>query len=191
MHVPSVPSPVQRPSRPVASRMAARGDRREGSLTAYFMFLFAGAVVGALVVTDFLAATAGSCSGADAAGNCVMQDIAAPALTRFAIALVCAHGIATLLLDVLPDVRRKLKAGYRLRREAKPAPPAPGPVGEPVAAIAAACWAPVQTRRAPVPLRKAAARAVARAVCPSCVTVVAAHEGRCLECHGPVVARRG
>ncbi|MCW3014033.1 MAG: hypothetical protein JWO02_1125 [Solirubrobacterales bacterium] len=188
---PSVLSPAQSPARPVARRVVLRGGRREGSLTAYLMFLLAGAAVGAWIVVEFLATRAATCSGADAAGNCVMQHVAAPALTRFAIVLVCAHGLATLVLDVLPDARRKLTAGYRLRRECACAPPVAGPVGAPIPAIAAACWAPVQAPRTPEPARKAMARAVPRAVCPSCVTVVAVRQDKCLECHGPVVQRRG
>ncbi|MCW3000082.1 MAG: hypothetical protein JWN65_3631 [Solirubrobacterales bacterium] len=187
---PPVPSPAQRRSRP-AVRRAARADRHKGSLPAYLVFLLAGAAVGAGVVADFLATTAGTCSGGDAAGNCVMQQIAAPALTRFAIVLVCAHGVATLLLDVLPDVRRKLQAGYRLRRETRPAVSALIPVGEPVPAIAAACWAPVHAPRTPAPPRRATARMAPRAVCPACVTIVATDQGKCLECHGAVVQRRG
>lgn len=190
-HVSSVAAPAQRPSRPPVSRVAARGERREGSLTGYILFLMAGSAVGLAITAQFVAANQTLCSGGDAQGNCMLQKLVAPGLTRFAIALICAHGLATLILDVIPDIRRKRAAGYRLRQEAKaPAIALPEP-GAPLNPLAAACWAPVQTSRTSTPTRAGIKRAVARAVCPSCVTVVATHEGSCLECGGPVVARRG
>lgn len=184
---------VRPPGRP---HMAVRPERRHGSFAAYLVFLAAGAAVGAVVVADFLAAQSGRCAGADAGGQCLMNTVAAPALTRFALVLIVAHALAALVLDVLPDVRAKLRAGLRPRRAPRPAAPAPLVPGEPVSLLAAACWAPVQVpAKVPAGPTRSVPRTrrpdTVRAVCPPCAAIVDAHAGLCLGCGGSVVARRG
>ncbi len=185
---------------PATRRRRVHWDR---SLVTYFQMLAAGAVVGVKVASDFLASKAGVCSGADAAGRCMLDQLAAPALTRFALVVVCAHGLATLVLDVLPEIARKLRAGYRPRRAVRPAPLPPPVPGQPVSALAAACWAPAQaprkarTRSEPLmpsagPLAPPVPRPRGpRAVCPACVTIVVVSDGACPDCRSGVVARRG
>jgi hypothetical protein len=126
-------------------------------------------VTGAALAVDLVRTHSAGCAGGDARGQCLMDHAYAPAFTRFALVLICAHGLASLVLEVIPEVWARRRAGYRLRRAPKPAPvPAALPV-----------------------LRRTAPREVVRAVCRRCDTIVTARGGRCLECDGPVVARRG
>ncbi len=182
---------TRRLSPPAGRRMAVRPGRREGSLVAYFLMLGAGALVGVQVAASFIASQTGVCRGADAPGQCILDHLAAPAVTRFALVLICAHAVASLVLDVIPEVAAKLRAGYRPRRVPRPAPLPPAVPGQPISALAAACWAPAQGGAAAPARARPVVRQAPGAVCPQCVTIVVPTQGTCPECRTAVVARRG
>ncbi|WP_354701852.1 hypothetical protein [Paraconexibacter sp. AEG42_29] len=184
------PAPVVVPPR--TRRLKRDEERRYGSFAVYLTVLLASAVAGVVVAWLFTAPAARMCSGGDAVGACVKDNVFAPALTTFALILAIGMVLATLVVDVIPDARRKRRAGYRLKRDARPAPP-PRTDAPPMPAdlLAVAGWSPAQGSGAVDRASAAAALRAIRAICPTCVTVVTARAGLCLQCGGAVVARQG
>jgi hypothetical protein len=171
--------------------MAVGEQRFRGRLPVYLVLLLTGTAVAAVVSLRFASGAAAACSGGDAVNDCMLHQVLAPGLTRFALILVAAHLVALLVADVLPGARRKRLAGYRLRRQPKVATPLVPAPGMPLDPLAAATWAPVQQPRHAASAPRAARSVVVRAVCPACMTIVPVQAGGCVDCGGAVVSRRG
>lgn len=189
--IPAVRTPAPVFAAPKVRRLQRDEDRRYGSFAAYLAVLIASALVGVLVAWFFSAPAVRLCTGGDAVGACIKDKVFAPAVTTFALILAAGAVLATLIVDVLPDARRKRRAGYRLKQDARRAAPRrTGGPPMPADRLAVACWSPAQGAGTVDRVAAAAALRPIRAVCPTCVTVVTARAGTCLECGGTVVARR-
>jgi hypothetical protein len=176
---------------PAVRRMAVGEQRFRGSLSLYLALLLTGAAVAVAVSVRFATGAAAGCSGGDAVNDCLLHQVVAPGVTRFALILAASHLLALLVADVLPGARRKRRAGYRLRRQEKVATPLVPEPGMPLDPLAAATWAPVQQPRHAALAPRTARAVVARAVCPACMTIVPVQAGGCVDCGGAVVPRRG
>jgi hypothetical protein len=176
---------------PPVRRMAVGEQRFRGSLSLYLVLLLAGTAVATAVAVRFAAGAAPGCSGGDAVNDCLLHQVVAPGVTRFALILAASHLLAVLVADVLPGARRKRRAGYRLHRQQKVATPLVPEAGMPLDPLAAATWAPVQQPRHTALAPRTARAVVARAVCPACMTIVPVRAGGCVDCGGAVVPRRG